>query len=162
MKTILVAAAVASALTGAKAPDFSLTSDQGAQVALSDYHGKQAVVLAFFPKAFTKGCEKEMTEFGRELPKFHALDAEVIGVSYDTPETQRKFAVHCAAPFPFLSDEGGKVAEQYRTGGGFGPIKFANRRTFLIDRGGVIRGIYDGMPDMPKILKDLESLRASR
>lgn len=161
MKTILIAA-VASAMAGTLAPDFSLTSDQGAKVALSDYHGKQAVVLAFFPKAFTGGCEKEMTEFGRELSKFHALNAEVIGVSYDTPETQRKFALHCAASFPFLSDEGGKVAEQYRTGGGFGPVKFANRRTFVIDRNGVIRSIHDGMPDMPKILKELESLRAAR
>ncbi|MNY00680.1 putative peroxiredoxin bcp [compost metagenome] len=116
-------------------------------------------MLAFFPKAVTPGCEKEMTDFGRELAKFHALGAEVIGVSYDTPETQRKFALHCAASFPFLSDEGGKVADQYHTGGGFGPFKFASRRTFVIDRSGIIRSVQDGMPDMPKLLKDLEGLR---
>lgn len=100
-----------------------------------------------------------MKALGRDLPKLQALDTQVLGVSYDTPETLGKFAVHCAADFPFLSDAGGKVAEAYQTGGGFLMVKFPKRRAFLIDLQGVIRHVYDGMPDHARIFKDLEALR---
>jgi peroxiredoxin Q/BCP len=99
-----------------------------------------------------------MKGFGRDLSQFQALDAEIFGISYDTPETQHRFAVHCAADFPFLSDSGGKVAKQFEAAGGFGPIKFAKRRTIVIDRQGIIRFIYDGMPDNRRILADLKNL----
>ncbi|HEY9856716.1 MAG TPA: redoxin domain-containing protein [Stenomitos sp.] len=101
-----------------------------------------------------------MKGFGRDLPKFQALGAQVLGISYDDQSTQHKFAVHCAADFPFLSDEGGKTAEQYRSAGGMGPFRFAQRRTFVVDRAGVIRFVYDGMPNNEAILKDLGSLKA--
>lgn len=99
-----------------------------------------------------------MKGFGRDLPRFQALGAQVLGISYDDRRTQQRFAVHCAASFPFLSDEGGKVAEQYRTAGGFGPLRFAQRRTFVVDGAGLVRFVYDGMPDNARILRDLESI----
>lgn len=145
-------------LVGKKAPDFSLPSDRGDQVRLSEYQGKQNVLLAFFPKAFTPGCSKEMQDLGKDLPKFKALSTQVLGVSYDTPETLGKFAVHCAADFPFLSDEGGKIAEQYQSAGGMLMMKMAKRRAFLIDKAGTIRHVYDGMPDHAQVFKDLEAL----
>jgi peroxiredoxin Q/BCP len=98
-----------------------------------------------------------MKALGRDLPRFNALDAQVLGVSYDDPDTQRDFARHCAAAFPFLADPGGRVARKYGADGGFGPIQFANRVTILIDTEGVVRQIYTGMPDDERILADLSS-----
>lgn len=99
-----------------------------------------------------------MKGFGRDLPKFQSLGAQVLGISYDDKDTQHRFAVHCAAPFPFLSDKAGQVAEQYRTAGGIGPFRFAMRRTYVVDADGIIRFVYEGMPNNAKILADLESL----
>ncbi len=103
-----------------------------------------------------------MKSLGRDLPKFKALGAEVFGISYDEPGTQHKFALHCAANFPFLSDAGGKVAEQYRTAGGFGPLRFAQRRTFIVDAKGIVRFVHDGMPDNAKLLADVEAIAAPK
>lgn len=104
-----------------------------------------------------------MKALGRDLPKFQALGAQVIGISYDDPGTQHKFALHCAAAFPFLSDAGGKVAQKYRTAGGFGPVRFAQRRTFVVDGLGIVRAVHDGMPDHAKLFADLEAIaRANR
>jgi len=152
-------ASAMSTLVGNKAPDFSLPSDRGEAVSLSEYQGKQNVLLAFFPKAFTPGCSKEMQDLGKDLSKFKALNTQVIGISYDTPETLGKFAVHCAADFPFLSDEGGKIAEKYQSAGGMLLIKMAKRRSFLIDKAGTVRHVYEGMPDHAQIFKDLEALK---
>lgn len=147
-----------SPLIGEPAPAFSLPSDRGEEVSLTQFQGKQNVILAFFPKAFTPGCEKEMKAFGKDLSKFQALDTQVLGVSYDTPETLGKFAVHCAADFPFLTDAGGKVAEQYQSAGGMLMVKLPKRRSFLIDKAGIVRQVYDGMPDHARIFQDLEQL----
>lgn len=99
-----------------------------------------------------------MEGLGRDLSKFEALGAQVLAVSYDDPSTQHRFAFHCAANFPFLSDRGGKVAARYDSVGGFGFFHFAKRRTFLIDAHGIVRDIYDGMPDDARILNDLRGL----
>ena len=154
------AAASTSPLVGKPAPTFALPSDRGDTVRLADYQGKQNVLLAFFPKAFTPGCSKEMQELGKDLSKFKALDTQVLGISYDTPETLGKFAVHCAAEFPFLSDEGGTIAEKYEASGGVLMVKMAKRRAFLIDKTGKVRHVYEGMPDHARIFKDLEALKS--
>jgi peroxiredoxin Q/BCP len=146
-------------LVGKPAPEFALPSDRGETVSLAAYRGKQNVLLAFFPKAFTPGCSKEMQDLGKDLPKFKELSTQVLGISYDTPETLGKFAVHCAAEFPFLSDEGGKIAQQYDSAGGMLMVKLPKRRAFLIDKAGTIRQVYEGMPDHARIFKDLEALK---
>ena len=147
-------------LIGKPAPSFALPSDRGDTIRLADYQGKQNVLLAFFPKAFTPGCSKEMQDLGKDLSKFKALDTQVLGISYDTPETLGKFAVHCAADFPFLSDDGGKVAQKFDAAGGMLMVKMAKRRAFLIDKAGTIRHVYEGMPDHATIFKDLEALKS--
>lgn len=101
-----------------------------------------------------------MQGLGRDLPKFQALGAEVYGVSYDNSKTQHAFAIHCAANFPFLSDDG-HVAARYDSAGSFGPFKIAKRRTFVVDHAGTIRFVYDGVPDDARILRDLATLARS-
>jgi len=98
-----------------------------------------------------------MRALGRDLPKFQALGATVLGISYDDSKKQHDFAIHCAAAFPFLSDDG-TVARAYGDEKNMVGFKFAGRRTVVVDKAGVIRFVYDGMPDDPKILADLKTL----
>jgi peroxiredoxin Q/BCP len=155
MLSILIAAA---GLVGQPAPTFSLPDDRGGEVKLASYKGKKPVILAFFPKAFTSGCEKEMIAFGKDKKQFDAAGAQILGISYDDSKKQHEFAVHCAADFPFLSDDG-KVAKLYGDEKSFMGFKMAGRRTVVVDKAGVVRFVYDGMPDDEKILADLKTLK---
>jgi thioredoxin-dependent peroxiredoxin len=122
--------------TGDAAPDFALPGSDGKTHKLSDYRGKQAVVLAWFPKAFTPGCTTEcriMAQHGDKLKKF---DAAYFTVSVDTSEKNKEFAKSVGADYPILSDPGSEVAAAY---GVIGMIqRWASRWTFFIGRDGKI------------------------
>ena len=75
---------------GAAAPAFNLTSNEGKQVSLADYKGKW-VVLYFYPKDFTSGCTIEAQNFQRDLAKYEAANAVILGVSVDTAESHKEF-----------------------------------------------------------------------
>lgn len=122
---------------GDMAPDFTLPSTQGGTVTLSSFRGKQTVVLAFFPAAFTGGCTKEMQTYQLGLDKFKGTDAAVFGVSEDNTPSQREFAKQLGLSFPLLSDFATrKTAEEY---GVLVPdIGVANRVTLVIDKRGRI------------------------
>ena len=121
---------------GDLAPDFSLPGSDGKTYQLSDYRGKQAVVLAWFPRAFTPGCTTEcklITQHGAKLRKF---DVAYFTASVDTPEKNREFAQSVGADYPILSDHGGEVAREY---GVTGVIqRWASRWTFYIGKDGHI------------------------
>ena len=155
---ILTTLLVAATLVGQPAPGFTLPDDRGGEVKLASYKGKKPVILAFFPKAFTSGCEKEMIAFGKDKKKFDAAGVQILGISYDDSKKQHDFAIHCAADFPFLSDDG-KVAKLYDDEKAMVGFKYAGRRTVVVDKAGVIRFVYDGMPDNAKILADLKTLK---
>src|ERR1700752_5497809 len=76
--------------SGAKAPEFSLPSQEDTNVSLSQYKGKW-VVLYFYPKDMTTGCTIEAHNFQRDLSKYEALNAVVLGVSVDTPDSHKQF-----------------------------------------------------------------------
>jgi len=97
---------------GTKAPDFTLVSDKGEEVTLSDFHG-QRVVLYFYPKADTPGCTKQACAVRDVYPKIEAEGAMVIGVSPDDPEDLVKFREKYDLPFILLSDPNHEVAEAY-------------------------------------------------
>src|SRR5499425_929602 len=73
---------------GKPAPDFSLTTGDGSQISLKDFKGKW-VVLYFYPKDFTSGCTMEAHNFQRDLAKYDALNAVILGVSVDTSESHK-------------------------------------------------------------------------
>ena len=98
---------------GDKAPDFSLPSQSGDQVRLSDRFGERVVVLYFYPKDETAGCTREACAFRDSYEVFAEAGAEVIGVSSDSVESHAGFAGHHKLPFTLLSDEGGEVAQGY-------------------------------------------------
>ena len=93
-----------------------------------------------------------------DLISAYAAGVQILGISYDDSKKQHDFAIHCAADFPFLSDDG-KVAKLYDDEKAMVGFKYAGRRTVVVDKAGLIRFVYDGMPDNAKILADLKTLK---
>ncbi|HEY3091313.1 MAG TPA: peroxiredoxin [Jatrophihabitantaceae bacterium] len=124
---------------GALAPDFTLRDQNNEEITLSSFHGKKAVLLVFYPLAFTGICTGELCAVRDDLPTFQNDDVQVITVSVDSPYTHKIFAEREGYQFPLLSDfwPHGGVAQRY---GVFNETAgFANRGTFLIDRDGIVR-----------------------
>lgn len=127
---------------GQTAPDFSLPSQEGKLVKLSDFVDKNVVVLYFYPKDFTPGCTTEACTFRDNFEDFKDIGAVVIGISSDSVESHQKFIEKYNLPFLLLSDEGGKTREAY------GAARFAGlpaRITFVIDKKRVVRMVFESM-----------------
>jgi peroxiredoxin Q/BCP len=97
---------------GTKAPAFSLQSDEGKTLKLSDFAGK-TLVLYFYPRADTPGCTREACDFRDEIEVFKKAKATVVGVSKDALPALQKFKQKYDLPFPLLSDPDHKVQEKY-------------------------------------------------
>jgi peroxiredoxin Q/BCP len=105
--------AAAELKPGDKAPDFKLEGSDGKTYALKDFVGKQAIVIAWFPKAFTGGCTaecKSLRDTAKELQKY---DVAYFTASTDDAETNKKFAESLMLNYPILSDPTKQVAEAY-------------------------------------------------
>jgi peroxiredoxin Q/BCP len=126
---------------GDKAPDFSLPSNRGRDVSLSEFKGKKAVVLFFYPKDNTPGCTAEACDFRDSHARFVGSGAEVIGVSEDTVASHEGFARKHDLPMTLLSDIGGKVRALYGVKNTLGFIK--GRVTFVIDPQGIVRHVFE-------------------
>lgn len=129
---------------GEQAPDFSAPLDDGGTFTLSDWRGHKRVVLYFYPKDFTFGCSREACAFRDSIAMIEAHDAVVVGVSADDMETHRRFRQSLDLPFPLLADTERRIIDLYQAGPPlpFFPFPRSRRATYLIDRSGVIRGIY--------------------
>lgn len=121
-------------------PALSSTSHTGETIQLEDYQGKKNVVLYFYPKDRTPGCTREAIDFDRLLDDFHAADTEVIGMSVDSLDSHNEFSIQCGLRFPLLSDEEGKLGSQL---GILNEKGLTKRVTFVIDKTGVVRQIYE-------------------
>ncbi len=141
---------------GDMAPDFSLQGTDGKTHKLSDYRGKQAVVIAWFPKAFTQGCTIECKSLAENGDKIKQYDVTYFMASTDTIEDNTKFAKATSvtlqgrggtstvlekkeAAFPMLADPTKEVAAKYGVLMANGQL--ANRWTFYIDKTGKIAAI---------------------
>jgi peroxiredoxin Q/BCP len=131
---------------GAKAPAFSLPSDDGGTVALKDLKGKK-VVLYFYPKDDTSGCTTEACEFRDSWAAVKRKGAVVLGVSPDGVKSHGKFKEKYDLPFPLLADEDHAVAEAY---GVWGEKSMYGRRyfgilrtTFVIDEAGRVAKVFE-------------------
>lgn len=123
---------------GDQAPDFELRDSTGQPVRLSDYRGKKAVVLMFYPFAFTRTCTSELCSIRDRLEDFRNDDVETLAVSVDSPPVLRAFGAAEGLEFPLLADfwPHGEVASAY---GVFNDaIGVAERGTFVIDREGTV------------------------
>ena len=126
---------------GQAAPAFTLPSQDGTPVSLDSYRGKW-VVLYFYPKDMTSGCTIEAHNFQRDLAKYAAANAVILGVSVDTPDSHRKFCTKEGLAFRLLADPEHKVVDAYGSLGSFVGFKIANRNTFLIDPQGKIAKVW--------------------
>lgn len=97
---------------GTMAPDFTLQDQDGKNVSLSDFKGKK-VVLYFYSKDNTAGCNKQACAYAESYPAFLEKDAVVIGVSKDTSASHRKFADKFNLPFILLADPETQVLQKY-------------------------------------------------
>ncbi len=119
---------------GQQAPEFTLTDTNNQEVHLSSFRGK-AVVIAFFPKAFTGTCERQLSDHQHHLSEFEALNAQVIAISTDQGPSQKAFAGNCSITYPVLSDFRHKVITQFGINRETGLV--ANERAvFIIDKDG--------------------------
>ena len=124
---------------GSPAPDFTLKNQDGKEVSLADFAGDKAVLLVFFPFAFSGICTGELCSVRDDLSSFQNDDVQVVGVSCDTTWSLKVWAQQEGYEFPLLSDfwPHGAVSESY--GVFSADLGFAFRGTFLIDTDGVVR-----------------------
>jgi len=148
---------------GKPAPDFSLTTGDGSQVSLKDFHGKW-IVLYFYPKDFTSGCTLEARNFQRDLSKYSDAGVIILGVSVDTAQSHKDFCAKEGLNFKLLADPDAKVSTEYGSVMDYKGQKLAARNTFIINPDGDVVKVYTGVKPAEhsdEVLKDLANLKKS-
>ena len=148
---------------GKPAPDFSLTTGDGSQVSLKDFHGKW-IVLYFYPKDFTSGCTLEARNFQRDLSKYSDAGVIILGVSVDTAQSHKDFCAKEGLNFKLLADPDAKVSTEYGSVMDYKGQKLAARNTFIINPDGDVVKVYTGVKPTEhsdEVLKDLANLKKS-
>lgn len=158
---------------GTKAPAFTLPNSLGTDGTTSL---KQLIdtgkwtILYFFPAAFTSGCTLEARNFQRDLEQYRSLNAQIVGVSVDPPETNAEFCLLQELDFMMLSDVGGNVSQLYgsaKTVKGWESLgTFSSRHTYIIDPNGNLRYIFAPVESIPRhsteVLEKLKELEGKR
>lgn len=147
---------------GGPAPDFTLRDQFGADVTLSDFHGKKAVAIFFFPFAFSGVCTGEMSGLRDRLDEFVTFDTEVLAISCDPVYAMRQFADTDRLNFSVLSDfwPHGEVTQAYdvfndRTGA-------PRRSSYIIDKSGLVRwAVHNDNADGRDLDEHLRQLHAA-
>jgi peroxiredoxin len=151
---------------GTQVKDFSLPRADGKEVStfkLSENLGRESMVLAFFPLAFTGVCTKEMCEFRDSIAQFGDLKARVYGVSVDSPFTLNHFIQHEKLNFPLLSDFNREAVTIFGVKReqplGPGLLGVANRSVFVLDPSGTVRWRWHS--ENPKDLPPFDDVKAA-
>ncbi len=129
--------------TGSPAPDFTLKDQDGNDVTLSSFRGKQNVVLVFYPFTFTGVCQGELCSLRDDLSDFQTANAQLLAISCDSRFAQQQWVQQQGFTFPVLSDfwPHGEVSRAY---GVFNEqLGAANRATFVIDKNGTIVDVFE-------------------
>ena len=150
--------------TATKAPDFTLktkNADGVHDITLSANTGRKSTVLLFFPLAFTGVCTQELCDVTSGLNAYKELDAEVYGISVDSPFAQEAWAEKNKIGITLLSDLNKKVAEAYGVLlpdlMGFGSV--SARAAFVIDKKGMV--VYSEQTPTPKDLPNFSAIQAA-
>ena len=144
---------------GEKAPNFTLKNTSKEEVSLSDYQG-EAVILAFYPGAFTGVCDKEMCSLQDNLSELNTVGAKVIGISVDSPWANGEFARKYEIEFELLSDLDREVIDLYDAKfvglGGLEGYVSANRAIVIVDPKGFVK--YRWVAENPGIEPDYQQI----
>lgn len=143
-----------------KAPDLALPDQNNKITSLKEFQGNKVVVLYFYPKDNTSVCTAEACSFRDAYDSFKDLGAEVIGISSDSVDSHKKFAEKHHLQFSLLSDTGGTARKAFGVPNSVGILP--GRVTYVIDKQGTVKYIFNSMMDGPKhvsealkIVKDL-------
>jgi peroxiredoxin Q/BCP len=126
---------------GDPAPELTLVDHAGRPFRLSELRGRKHAVLFFYPKDNTLVCTREACAFRDRFEEFVALGAVVVGISDDDAGSHMRFATKWDLPYPLLSDPGGRARKRFGVQDLFGLVR--GRRTFVIDRDGVVRHVVE-------------------
>ena len=124
-------------LVGEQAPAFTLASQDGTPVNLTDYRG-QWVVLYFYPRDFTSGCTLEAHNFQLDQAQYQQKKAVVLGVSVDSADSHKQFCTKEGLNFKLLADSDHRVSLAYGSLTDLALVKFASRHTFIVNPEGNI------------------------
>jgi peroxiredoxin Q/BCP len=147
---------------GQKAPDFKAKDQNGNNISLSDFSGKD-VILYFYPKDDTPGCTAEACSFRDNYQSLLKDGFEVLGVSIDNEKSHQKFITKYDLPFPLIADTEKEIVEAYgvwveKSMYGKKYMGVA-RKTFIIDKNGIIRKIIDKVDTKNSSEQVLEALK---
>ncbi len=150
---------MAALKVGDKAPEFTMFSSDKKQVSLSDYKGKNVLIL-FFPLAFTSTCTKELCGIRDNIYDFNGLDVEILAISIDTPQTLAKWKEMERYSFTMLSDFNKEVSKAY--GSLYDTFVMdmhgvSKRSAFLVDADGIIQ--YAEVLDDAGQIPDMEAIK---
>ena len=136
-------AAAARPKVGDKAPEFKGVDQDGTKFKLAQDKGVKIVLLYFYPKDDTPGCTKEACGLRDRIGDLKAAGVDVIGVSFDTVESHKKFAFSYDLNFSLLADTDGKIADAYNVRASGRTRNTDHRVSFLIDLDGKIAHVTD-------------------
>ncbi len=148
---------------GQEVPDFTLKNTDMEDVTLSSFRGGKNVVLLFVPLAFTGVCTQELCSVRDNLNNYANLDAEVFGLSVDSPFSQKAWKEQEGLNFSLLSDFNREVVQAYGAsyGDSFPFHGVAKRSAFVIDKAGVVQyaEVLDKATDLPNFDKINDTLQ---
>jgi peroxiredoxin len=147
---------------GDKAPEIKLFSSEKKEVSLSDFKGKNVVVL-FFPMAFTGVCTAELCSMRDDIAFYQGLDAQILAISVDSPFTLEKFKAEQNLNFPLLSDFNKKASNEYAAiyeNFVMGMHGVSRRAAFVVDKEGTIQyaEVLESAGDLPNFAAVKETL----
>ena len=152
---------------GEKAPEFTLVDTALKPRSLKEFLGK-TTVLVFYPAAFTGVCTKEMCAFRDNLSQLSSIGAQVVGISADTPFSNKAFAEQNSLPFPILSDYNCEAIKAFGIAfpdlAGLKGLTVAKRSVFVLDKQGVVKYAWVSEdpkkePDYAEVTKAARSLK---
>ena len=147
---------------GQKAPEFTLFNSDKKEVSLTNFQGKNVVIL-FFPMAFTSVCTAELCEMRDNISTYSGLNADILGISVDSPFTLAKFREDQKLPFDLLSDFNKEVSQAYDTYYETFVLNLkgvSKRSAFVIDKNGVVQyaEVLESAGDVPNFQAIQETL----
>ncbi|HTY01126.1 MAG TPA: redoxin domain-containing protein [Bacteroidota bacterium] len=147
---------------GQKAHDFTLVDTEKKPHSLKEFLGKKSVIV-FYPGAFTGVCTKEVCAFRDAMANFNSMNAQVVGISVDSPFANKVFADQNKVAFPLLSDFTHSVSRQYAgtypSFAGIDGYEAAKRAVFVLDPQGVVK--YAWISENPGVEPPYEEVKAA-